>query len=179
MSEKTKQYPIGKFRVPESISPEDRARYIRTIESAPALLREAVNGLSAKEIETPYREGGWTVRQVVHHVPESHMNAYIRFKLALTETDPMVKPYDEAAWALLRDVEVTPLETSLSLLDFLHRRWVILMRGMSEEDWKKRYLRPEWDPGVTVLDSVLALYAWHCDHHIAHVKSLKSDRLSA
>lgn len=172
MSETTLQYPIGKFHAPDSISPEDRARYIETIASAPARLREAVNGISTKRLDTPYRDGGWTVRQVVHHVPESHMNAYIRFKLALTETDPVVKPYDEAAWARLNDIDATPVETSLYLLDYLHRRWVILMRGMSEEEWKKRYLHPEADRGTMVLDSVLAMYAWHCDHHIAHVKSV-------
>lgn len=172
MSEKTTQYPVGKFRAPDSISPEDRARYIETIAAAPARLRDAVCAASIQQLDTPYREGGWTVRQVIHHVPESHMNAYIRFKLALTETDPVVKPYDEAAWAKLNDISVTPVETSLTLLEALHQRWVILMRGMSEADWKKRYIHPESDRGVMPLDHVLAMYAWHCDHHIGHVKSV-------
>lgn len=172
MSGKTPQYPIGKFRAPESISAEDRARYIETIAKAPARLREAVCASSIQQLDTPYREGGWTVRQVIHHVPESHMNAYIRFKLALTETDPVVKPYDEAAWAKLNDISVTPVETSLTLLEALHQRWVILMRGMSEADWKKRYIHPESDRGVMALDHVLAMYAWHCDHHLGHVKSV-------
>jgi hypothetical protein len=171
VSEKTPQYPIGRFRDPGAISAEDRAQYLETIASAPALFRDAVNELSAKQLDTPYREGGWTVRQVVHHVPESHMNAYIRFKLALTEVDPVVKPYDEAAWARLNDIGVTPVETSLSLLDCLHRRWVIVMRGMSEEDWKKRYIHPDTGRAVA-LDHVLALYAWHSGHHLAHVKSV-------
>ncbi len=105
MSERTPQYPVGKFHAPESFSLEDRARCIETIASAPARMREAVAKLTAKQLDTPYREGGWTVRQVIHHIPESHMNAYIRFKLALTETNPVIKPYDEAAWARLSDVD--------------------------------------------------------------------------
>jgi hypothetical protein len=171
MSDKTPQYPVGKFRAPESISPEDRARHIETIAAAPAGLRAAVCAASIQQLDTPYREGGWTVRQVVHHVPESHMNAYIRFKLALTETDPVVKPYDEAAWARLNDISVTPVETSLTLLEALHQRWVILMRGMSEDDWKRKYIHPDHGRAQT-LEYTLALYAWHCDHHIAHVKSV-------
>jgi hypothetical protein len=171
MIEKTAQYPIGRFRAPESISTEDRARSIETIASAPARLREAASALSSRRLDTSYREGGWTARQVIHHVPESHMNAYIRFKLALTETDPVVKPYDEAAWAKLSDIDVTPVETSLSLLDYLHQRWVIVMRGMTGEDWKRRYIHPEYGRAQT-LEHTLMLYAWHSDHHIAHVKSV-------
>ncbi|MGA2716936.1 MAG: YfiT family bacillithiol transferase [Bryobacteraceae bacterium] len=176
MSENDPRYPIGKFRPPESISAEDRARYIEIVASAPARLREAVSTLSDRQLDTPYREGGWTVRQVVHHVPESHMNAYIRFKLALTETDPVVKPYDEAAWARLNDIARTPVETSLGLLDCLHQRWVILMRGMSDGDWKRRYIHPESNRGAMVLDHTLAMYAWHCDHHLAHVKQALASR---
>jgi hypothetical protein len=164
------RYPTGKFHAPESIAAGDRARYIETIASAPARLRDAVAGLSTRQLDTPYREGGWTIRQVVHHVPESHMNAYIRFKLALTEIDPVVKPYDEAAWARLNDVAVTPVETSLSLLHFLHQRWVIVMRGMAENDWGRGYIHPESDRGVMRVDVVLAMYAWHGDHHIAHIR---------
>jgi hypothetical protein len=171
VSERTPQYPVGKFRAPDSISPGDRARYIETIALAPARLRAALHGISAIKLDTPYRDGGWTVRQVVHHVPESHMNAYIRFKLALTETDPVVKAYDEAAWARLKDIPATPIETSLALLEALHQRWVILMRGMSGDDWKKQYIHPDHGRAQT-LEYTLALYAWHCDHHIAHVKSV-------
>jgi hypothetical protein len=171
MSEKTPQYPIGKFHAPESVSPENRSRYIETIASAPARLRAAVKGISATQLDTPYREGGWTPRQVVHHVPESHMNAYIRFKLALTETDPVIKPYDEAAWARLADVAVAPIEASLVLLESLHLRWVVLMRGLSGDDWGKRFIHPEYGQART-LEQTLALYAWHGDHHIAHVKSV-------
>lgn len=173
------RYPVGRFRFPESISAEDRARYIETIAAAPGRFREAVAGLSDAQLDTPYREGGWTVRQVVHHVPDSHMNAYIRFKLALTENDPVVKPYDEAAWARLGDVAVTPVETSLALLEGLHHRWVILMRGMSAEEWKRRYIHPESNRGTMVLDEVLAMYAWHCDHHVAHIgQALRNFRAS-
>src|SRR5580698_2191822 len=156
MSEIDPRYPIGKFRPPESISAEDRARYIAIVAAAPARFGEAVSGLSGAQLDTPYREGGWTIRQVVHHVPESHMNAYIRFKLALTETDPVVKPYDEAAWARLNDIPVTPVETSLTLLEALHQRWVILMRGMSEDDWKRKYIHPDHGRAQT-LEYTLAL----------------------
>jgi len=165
------QYPIGKFHAPESVSREDRARYIETIASAPARLREAAHGISAARLDTPYREGGWTVRQVIHHIPESHMNAYIRFKLALTETDPVIKPYDEAAWARLGDVSVASIETSIVLLESLHERWVVLMLGLSGDDWRKRFIHPEYGQPRT-LEQTLALYAWHSDHHIAHVKSV-------
>lgn len=173
MSAKTPQYPIGKFHTPESISPEDRARHIETIASAPARLREAARGISATQLDTPYREGGWTIRQVVHHIPESHMNAYIRFKLALTENDPVIKPYDEAAWARLGDVAVAPIEASIVLPESLHERWVVLMRGLSAADWRKRYVHPEYGEART-LEQTLALYAWHDDHHIADVKSVVS-----
>src|ERR1700728_4079563 len=171
MSERTSQYPVGKFQAPESLSPEDRARFIGTIASTPAGMREAVSKLTEKQLDTPYREGGWTARQVVHHVPESHMNAYIRFKLALTEINPVIKPYDEAAWARLDDVAVAPIESSLALLESLHERWVVLMRGLSAEDWRKQYIHPEYGQART-LEYTLALYAWHGEHHIAHVNSV-------
>lgn len=168
------RYPIGKFRWPESVSAQDRVGLIETIASAPARLREAVAGLSEDQFDRPYREGGWTVRQVVHHVPESHMNSYIRFKLALTETEPVVKPYDEDAWARLPDVAATPVEVSLQLLDSLHRRWVILLRGLKDSDWKKQFRHPEI--GLVSLESNLALYAWHGDHHIAHITQMRLRR---
>jgi uncharacterized damage-inducible protein DinB len=172
MSEERKKdprYPIGQFEAPEHISAEDRSRYIEIVASAPGRLREAVSGLSPGQLDTPYRRGGWTIRQVVHHVPDSHMNMYIRFKCALTETDPAIKPYDEAAWARLSDSVETPIEVSLTMLDCLHRRWVVLMRGMPEQDWKRRYIHPE--SGTMPLDRVLALYAWHSNHHIAHIRA--------
>jgi DinB superfamily len=169
------RYPVGKFHAPESISPENRARYLEIIAAAPARLRAAVAGLSAAQLDTPYREGGWTVRQVVHHIPDSHMNAYFRFKLALTENNPVIKPYDEAACALLGDYFDTPVETSLTLLESLHERWVILMRSLSAEDWRKQFVHPEYGRGLS-LEYTLALYAWHSEHHIAHVKQALEKR---
>jgi hypothetical protein len=134
-------------------------------------LRAAVAGLNEEQLNTPYRDGGWTVRQVIHHVPESHMNAYIRFKLALTEDDPTIKPYNEAAWAETADVRDTPVEVSLALLDNLHNRWVVLLKSMSDADFSKQFRHPEL--GVVPLEKNLALYAWHGKHHVAHITSLR------
>lgn len=165
------RYPVGRFQPPASIGAPERARYIETIETCPSLFRKAVEGLLTAQLDTPYREGGWTVRQVVHHVPDSHVNAYVRFKLALTENEPTIKPYDEAAWAMLSDVAGTPVETSLILLDSLHKRWAVLMRGISETDWKRKFVHPEL--GTTALDTYLAMYAWHGGHHVAHIAELR------
>jgi hypothetical protein len=163
------RYPIGKFDWPAEVTIADRTKYIQTLADLPTQFRTAAAGLSEAQLNTPYREGGWTLRQVIHHVPESHMHAYIRFKLALTETDPVVKPYDEAAWAKLDDVAVTPIETSLNLLDALHQRWVILLRGIAEPDWKKTFRHPEI--GNVSLENNLALYDWHSRHHLGHITS--------
>src|SRR5438132_892134 len=141
------RYPIGKLAYDGPPTEQQRNKFIDDIEQTPARLRAAIQGLTLQQIETPYREGGWTVRQVIHHVPESHMNAYIRFKLALTETDPVIKPYDEAAWARLSDIPAAPIEASLSLLENLHTRWVVLMRALSEPDWKRRYAAAESNSG--------------------------------
>jgi len=165
------RYPIGKFTFEGTLSDAQRNQCIDDIEQAPAALRLAVKGLSPQQIETPYRDGGWTVRQVVHHVPESHMNAYIRFKLALTEDEPTIKPYMEDRWAKLADVQSTPLEVSLALLDSLHDRWVRLLRLIKPEDWKRTFRHPEL--GIVSLDRNVALYAWHGRHHVAHVTSLR------
>lgn len=165
------RYPIGKFHWPETVSPEERLRHIQTLAGAPARMREAVSGLSTEQLDTPCREGGWTVRQVVHHVPDSHMNSFIRCKLALTEAEPTIKPYDEAAWALLGDVAATPIDTSLQLLESLHERWVALLRGLSETDWKKQFRHPAI--GLVSLEGNLALYAWHGDHHVGHILALR------
>jgi uncharacterized damage-inducible protein DinB len=168
------RFPIGEFQWPAAVSVADRKCFIDRISSVPARLRDAVAGLSAEQLDTPYRDGGWTVRTVIHHVPDSHLNSYVRFKLALTEEDPVVKPYDEAAWARLNDSVDTPVEASLSLLDGLHRRWVQLLRGMSEQDWKKTFRHPELGP--VSLENNLALYAWHGDHHIGHITALRNRR---
>lgn len=144
---------------------------IDIIAAAPLRMREAVSGLSTAQLDTPYRDGGWSVRQVVHHVPDSHMNAYVRLKLALTEDAPTIKPYDEGAWARLPDSRVTPLEVSLALLDSLHARWSDLLRAMSDSDFQRQLLHP--DHGLMTLDRLVAMYAWHSRHHVAHVTSLR------
>ena len=166
------RYPVGKFSFSGPSNEAQRNSFIAEIEQTPAALRAAIKGLSPEQIETPYREGGWTLRQVVHHVPESHMNAYIRFKLALTEDEPTIKPYKEDRWAKLADVPVTPLETSLSLLDSLHDRWVRLLKLVKPEEWQRTFRHPEM--GETLpLDKNLALYAWHGRHHVAHITELR------
>lgn len=165
------RYPIGKFSYSKPPSESDRQRLIADIEQAPRALRAAVAGLTAQQMETPYREGGWTVRQVVHHVPESHMNAYIRFKLALTEDEPTIKPYMEDRWAQLDDVRSTPPEVSLALLDNLHDRWVRVLRAIRPEEWKRTFRHPEL--GVVPLEKNLALYSWHGQHHVAHITELR------
>lgn len=165
------RFPTGRFQRPASLDDAARARALEVIEATPKRLREAVRGLTAEQIETPYRPGGWTVRQVVHHVPDSHLNAYVRFKLALTENEPTIKPYDEAAWAGLADAKVVPIETSLTLLDAVHERWMAILRAMQPSDFERTLVHPE--SGRQRLDQVLALYAWHGPHHIAHVTSLR------
>lgn len=165
------RYPIGRFSFPPPATAEQRKQWIAEIEETPSKLRAAAAGLTDAQLDTPYREGGWTVRQVIHHVPESHMQSYTRFKLALTEDDPVVKPYDEAAWARLGDVELTPIETSLTLLDALHDRWVRVLRMLDEAAWSRTFRHP--DLGSVRLDGNLALYAWHGKHHVAHITSLR------
>lgn len=168
------QYPIGKLQWAGSASDEDRRRAIAAIAAAPAQIRAAVAGLTPKQLDTPYRPDGWTIRQVVHHVPDSHLNAYVRFKLALTEEQPTIKPYKEALWANLADTRATPIETSLALLESLHQRWVLLLRTLSAEDFARTLNHPEM--GVVTLDRTLAIYAWHGAHHVAHITSLR-DRM--
>ena len=165
------RYPIGKFSFPENISAADREQWIADIAATPANLRAAIAGLSPQQLDTPYRDGGWTLRQVIHHVPESHMNAYIRFKLALTENEPTIKPYNEAAWAKLPDIHDTPIETSLTILDALHDRWVRVLRRIEGGQWQRTFRHPEI--GVVKLEGNLALYSWHGKHHTAHITSLR------
>src|SRR5262249_5280906 len=168
------RFPIGKFHFEGTLSEQQTNACIADIEHAPAALRNAVAGLSAQQLDTPYREGGWTVRQVVHHVPDSHMNAYVRWKLALTEDEPTIKPYFEDRWADLADTRSTPIEVSLTLLDSLHTRWVQLLRSLGPEDWKKNFRHPEL--GVVSLEKNLAIYAWHGKHHVAHVTELRKQK---
>jgi hypothetical protein len=166
------RYPIGRFTRPKSLSPKEREDAIEEISKAPAAMRAAVKGLKREQLDTPYRPDGWTVRQVVHHVPDSHMNAYCRFKLGLTEDVPTIKPYDEALWAELADSKSDLIEESLTLLGSLHARWVALLRGMTPADFSRKITHPEWDAPLS-LDTVLALYAWHGRHHVAHVTGLR------
>jgi hypothetical protein len=165
------RYPIGHFTWRGTNAPDQRSRYIEEIASAPENLRLAMSGLSADQLDTPYRPDGWTVRQVVHHIPDSHMNSYVRFKLALTEDKPKIKPYDEALWAKLEDVTKTPVDVSLGLLEQLHQRWVTLLLSIPAEEWSRTFIHP--DLGEVSLDRNLALYAWHGAHHIAHITSLR------
>jgi hypothetical protein len=165
------RYPVGKFTYSNPPDEAQRKQFIDDIEKTPAALRAAIKGLSLQQIETPYRDGGWTVRQVVHHVPESHMNAYIRFKLGLTEDTPTIKPYEEDRWAKTGDVQSTPLEVSLTLLDSLHDRLVRLLRSLKPEEWKRQFNHPEMGP--MPLEKNLALYAWHGRHHVAHITELR------
>jgi hypothetical protein len=197
---KDERYPIGKFAPPAEITADVREVWINEIAAMPENFRAALGGLNDDQLDTPYREGGWTLRQVAHHVPDSHMNAFIRFKWALTEDMPTIKAYNEADWAKLPDVENTPIETSLHLLEALHQRWVVLLRSLSEEDLKRAFIHPEFlpdtmqmsdkastdwlsksasgdlPPYIFLLEKVLGLYAWHGKHHTAHITALR-DRL--
>lgn len=166
------RYPIGEFDWSAPVDRAMRPQWIARIAEAPARFREAVRGLDQWQLDTPYREGGWTVRQVVHHVPDSHMNCVIRFRMALTEEDPVIKPYDEAKWAELHDARTAPVEVSLQLLESLHFRWVNLMEAMSGGDFERKYRHPE--AGLLGLNTVLAGYAWHCRHHEAHITALRA-----
>lgn len=163
------RYPIGKFTY---AGPDTAARgaAIETIAELPERLRRAVQGMDDRKLDTPYRPGGWTVRQVVHHVPDSHVNAYVRFKLALTEDTPRIKPYDEAKWAELPDGRSGPLAPSFAILEGIHHRWTRTLRAMSPADFERKLEHPE--NGIMTLDRMLALYAWHSRHHVAHITEL-------
>ena len=168
------RYPIGNYEMPAQITPELRAGAILEIASTPGKVRAAVNGLSEAQLDTPYRDGGWTVRQVVHHVPDSHINAYIRWRLALTESEPTIKPYEESAWAKLEDAAHAPVEVSLRLLEPLHERWVHLLHSVKSEQFARTFRHP--DHGVRTLDWMLFLYAWHGKHHTAHITELRKQK---
>lgn len=167
------RYPVGKFSWPtDPLTATQRTNAIAAITQAPAILRAAVRGLSDGQLDTPYRPEGWTVRQVVHHVPDSHMNAYTRFKLALTEDNPVIKPYDESAWARLDDARTGAIEPSLTLLESLHTRWLHVLRHMQPADFARPLRHPEHQ-GTLTLDMMLAMYAWHGRHHVAHITGLR------
>jgi hypothetical protein len=165
------RFPIGKFSFDGTLTDKQKTQFLDDIEQTPARMEAAVRGLSEEQLDTPYRDEGWTVRQVVHHVPDSHMNSYMRFKLALTENEPMIRPYMENLWAELPEAKTAPIALSLALLSSLHARWMLMLRGLSAEDWKRTFRHPEL--GLMTLEKNLALYAWHGRHHVAHVTGLR------
>ena len=168
------RYPIGPFQAPEEATPAMRAKAIQEIAAVPAAVRAATEGLNDAKLDTPYRNGGWTVRQVVHHIADSHMNAYVRCRLALTEAEPTIKPYEESAWAKLEDAAHSPIDVSLRLLEPLHERWVTLLRSVKPQEFARTFRHP--DHGVRTLDWMLFLYAWHGKHHTAHVTELRKQK---
>lgn len=165
------RYPVGKFQGPEKLSDAERQNAISGISEAPRQFRAAVAGLNDAQLDTPYREGGWTVRQVIHHVADSHMNAYVRTRLALTEKEPAIKPYDEKLWAELPDARSAPLPSSHALLDALHERWIHLLRSIPASDFSRGFRHPEH--GLRTVDWMVGLYDWHGRHHVAHITALR------
>lgn len=165
------RYPIGRFDFQQTVDPSAIPALIADIEALPAQLRNAARGLSESQLDTPYRPGGWTVRQTVHHVADSHMNSAIRLRLALTETEPVIRPYEQQLWGELFDCRTAPIELSLGLLEGLHARWVILLKSMALEDFSRTFRHPEI--GLIRLDRNLALYSWHGKHHTAHITNLR------
>ncbi|MGO9863941.1 MAG: YfiT family bacillithiol transferase [Terriglobales bacterium] len=165
------RYPIGKFSFSGPLTEEQRQQCLTDIEQAPDRLRTSLHGLSNQQLDTPYRDGGWTLRQVAHHIADSHMNSYVRFKLALTEDDPTIKTYMENLWAELPEAKHAPIDVSLALVDSLHQRWILMLRGFTEAEWKRTFRHPEMGP--MTLEKTLALYAWHGRHHVAHITSLR------
>ena len=165
------RFPIGKYKI-EVVQEQDYPILIDQIEALPGKVRAEVAGLTDEQLDTPYREGGWTLRQVVHHLPDSHLNAYMRFKLAITEDTPVIKPYEEGLWAECTEAKHGPVNDSLDLLDSLHRRWVAFLRTLEPEDFLRKYYHPEQDKNY-VLSSVLGMYVWHGNHHLAHITETK------
>ncbi len=165
------KYPVGKFSAPATISPDDRTNAIATLAELPEQLRNGVDGLNAAQLNTHYRDGGWTVRQLVHHIADSHMNAFIRIRLALTEDWPVIKPYDENAWATLHDA-AAPVEWSLELVESLHARWVMLLQSLKDPQWIRGYKHPE--NGPVSVEAATLMYAWHSRHHVAHITHLRA-----
>ena len=168
------KYPIGKFNYPKSYSEQELRTWIDEIRNIPSAFAAKARSLSVEELGTPYRDGGWTARQVIHHVPDSHLNAYCRFKLVLTEDSPTIKPYFEDRWAELPDSTDTPIESSLQMLSALHERWSILLRAMNRSDFDKYYVHPEYGQKYT-LGAVCKLYSWHGKHHLGHLSLIKPE----
>ncbi len=165
-------YPIGKFKKPLRIRPEDVKEWIQEIEDLPFRMSSAVEGLNQDQLNTPYRPGGWTIKQVIHHVPDSHMNSYIRFHWALTEDNPKIKAYNEALWAELPYLKDVDIQTSLDLLSIVHKRWVILLKSLTKGQLKSSFIHPD-DEKMHTLKEMIGVYAWHGNHHLAHIEKLK------
>lgn len=166
------RYPIGKYQKHAPLKDHERAEMIESLAVAPAKFRDAVKGLNEEQLDTPYRDGGWTVRQLIHHVADSHMNSYCRFRFAVTEAEPTVKAYDEKMWAELFDARTAPVELSLNLIDSLHARWVMMLNSLRPIDFMRTMKHPEH--GSMTLDDALALYEWHGRHHAAHITTLRA-----
>jgi len=165
------RYPIGPLKIDDTITREKRLKYLDQFAETPAMLRQAVTGLASSQLDTPYRPQGWTIRQVAHHLADSHMNAYVRFKMALTEDNPTVKSYEQERWAELEDSHTAPVEDTLSVFDGLYRRWIILLRSLSPEGFARTLNHPDW--GTIRLDCYLSICVWHGIHHIAHIKGMR------
>jgi uncharacterized damage-inducible protein DinB len=165
------RYPVGRYQAPDVVTKDQRNTWITELSSLPENLKQAIAGLSEAQLDTPYRPGGWSVRQVVHHLPDSHINCYVRFRLALTEPSPLIKPYEEAAWAELADAKTGSAALSLSLLEALHQRWVALLKTLTKEEFARTFRHPEL--GEVRLDWALGLYAWHSRHHVAQITGLR------
>ena len=172
---KSDRYPIGPFVAPNEVNDNDIQEWIETIEKLPGQLSAAVNGWTEEQLSTPYREGGWTVKQLIHHVSDSHMNSLMRFKLGLTENNPTIKTYDQDGWSGLPDYENLPVEVSLSLLKSIHLKMVSLFRNMNNEDFQRTIFHPEMNKSIS-LAKLLALYNWHSRHHLAHIIKLKESK---
>ncbi len=170
VTDQTHRFPIGRFKMDREITPDKRKHWIAQIAALPERLRQALQAVSKSRLDAPYRPDGWTVRQVVHHLADSHVNAYVRFRLALTEDDPAVKTYDQERWAELADARTAPVEPSLELIEGLHARWVSLLESLSDDDYARTFAHPEL--GEVSLDMNLQIYAWHSRHHVAHIMGL-------
>lgn len=166
------RYPIGKYQKPENFNPGLKDEWIAAISSLPDWLESCVENLDEAQLKTPYRPGGWTVIQTIHHIADSHMNAYVRLKLALTEDIPQIKPYEEALWAELPDVHIVPVNVSLTLLHALHRRWVAVLKNMKPADWNRSFYHPDQRRNIPLWE-MTALYAWHGKHHMEQVRRLR------
>ncbi|MCX2679593.1 bacillithiol transferase BstA [Galbibacter sp. EGI 63066] len=165
------RYPIGKYEAPKNISAKDIKKWIKTIDDFPDLLENLVEDFDDEQLDTPYRTGGWTVRQVIHHLADSHINSYIRFKWALTEDKPLIKAYFEDRWALLEDGKNADIDLSLNLIESLHKRWTEMLKNLTDEQLKRSFVHPKSGAEIS-LDKLISLYDWHCRHHYAHIKAL-------